>query len=171
MAAYLMGGPAMQERSKVMIQTKKGWPGLPGCGFGVGLTTPPIQNMFCWKVKVKCTLVQALRLCTSRTAHRGSRGIALLFHDHGTRRGWGVSVTHRPLFTPGKDPVPIVQEAEWAPVPVWTDAENLAPTGIRSPDRPARSQSLYRLSYPAHNMKHVTDIYGSSTIDEGHLNP
>jgi len=28
--------------------------------------------------KVKCTLVQALRLCTGRTAHRGSRGIALL---------------------------------------------------------------------------------------------
>jgi len=39
------------------------------------------------KVKVKVTLVQALRLCTDRTAHRGSRGIALLFHDHGTRRG------------------------------------------------------------------------------------
>ena len=39
------------------------------------------------KVKVKCPLVQALRLCTGRTAHRGSRGIALLFHDHGTRRG------------------------------------------------------------------------------------
>ena len=37
--------------------------------------------------KVKCTLVQALRLCTGRTAHRESRGIALLFHDHGTRRG------------------------------------------------------------------------------------
>ena len=33
------------------------------------------------KVKVKCTLVQALRLCTGRTAHRMSRGIALLFHD------------------------------------------------------------------------------------------
>jgi hypothetical protein len=54
----------------------------------------------------------------------------------------------RPLFTSGKDPVPIVQEAEWAPGPVWTGAENLAPTGIRSPDRPARSQSLYLLSYP-----------------------
>jgi len=39
--------------------------------------------------KVKCTLVQALRLCTGCTAHRGSRGIALLFHDHGTRRGEG----------------------------------------------------------------------------------
>jgi len=39
------------------------------------------------KVKVKLTLVQALRLCTGRTAHRGSRGIALLFHDLGTRGG------------------------------------------------------------------------------------
>jgi hypothetical protein len=39
------------------------------------------------KLKVKVTLVQALRLCTGRTAHRGSRGIALLFHDHGNRRG------------------------------------------------------------------------------------
>ena len=50
-------------------------------------------------------------------------------------------------FTPGKDPVLIVQEAGWAPGPVWMGAENLAPTGIRSPDRPARSESLYRLSY------------------------
>jgi hypothetical protein len=53
-------------------------------------------------VKVKCNLVQALRLCTGCTAHRGSRGIALPFLDHGTRRGWGVSVTPRPLFTRGK---------------------------------------------------------------------
>ena len=94
------------------------------------------------KVKVKVTLVQALRLCTGHTAHSGSKGIALLFHDHGTRRGWGVSVTPRPLFTPGKDPVPIAQEAEWTPGKVWTCAENPAPTGIRSPDRPGRSQSL-----------------------------
>jgi len=104
------------------------------------------------KVKVKCTLVQALRLCTGHTVHRGSRGIALLFHDHGTTRGWGVSITPRPLFTPGKDPVPIVQEAGWAPGPVWTGVENLAPSGIQSPDRPARSQSLYRLRYPAHTV-------------------
>jgi hypothetical protein len=61
-----------------------------------------------------------------------------------------VSVTPRPHYTPGKDPVPIVQEAGWAPGPVWTGAENLAPTGIRSPDLPARSQSLYGLSYRAH---------------------
>jgi len=53
------------------------------------------------------------------------------------------------LYT-GKEPVPIVQEAVWAPGPVWTAAESLVPTGIRSPDRPARSESLYRLRYPAH---------------------
>ena len=32
-------------------------------------------------------------------------------------------------------------------MPVWTGAENLAHTGIRSPDRPARSELLYRLRY------------------------
>jgi hypothetical protein len=35
---------------------------------------------------VKCTLVHALRLCTGHTTQRGSIGIALLIHDHGTRR-------------------------------------------------------------------------------------
>jgi hypothetical protein len=35
---------------------------------------------------------------------------------------------HAPAaFNPGKDPVPIVQEAGWAPGPVWISAENLAP--------------------------------------------
>jgi hypothetical protein len=90
-----------------------------------------------YKVKVKCTFVQALRLCTSRTAYRGIRGIALLFHDHGTWRGWGVSVTPRPLFTPGKDPVPIVHEAEWTPGPVWTGGENLAPHRDSIPGPPS----------------------------------
>ena len=51
---------------------------------------------------------------------------------------------------PGKDPVPIVQEAGWVPGPVWTVAEKLASTGIRSPDRSARIHSVYRLSYRAH---------------------
>jgi len=100
--------------------------------------------------KKKCTLVQALRLYTGRTAHRIGTVIALLFLDHGTRRGWGVSVTPRPLFTPRKDSVPIAQTAGWAPGPVWTGAENLAPTGIRFADCPASIQPLYRLSYRAH---------------------
>ena len=50
----------------------------------------------------------------------------------------------RPLHPWEKDPVPIVQEAGWGPGPVWKGGENLASTGIRSPDRPARSESLYR---------------------------
>jgi len=47
---------------------------------------------------IKCALVQALRLCTGRTAHRGSRGIALLFLDHGTRRGRGSKFDIGDLF-------------------------------------------------------------------------
>ena len=64
----------------------------------------------------------------------------------------------QPLFTPRKDPVPIVQEAGWTPGPFWTGAENLAPTGIRSLDRPARSQSLYRLRYQAYTSKIHSNI-------------
>jgi hypothetical protein len=32
--------------------------------------------------------------------------------------------------------------------PVSAGAENLSPTGIRTPDRPARRKLLYRLRYP-----------------------
>jgi len=79
------------------------------------------------------------------------RGIALLFHDRGTRRGWVVSSTPRPQCTHGKDPVPILQEAGWAPGPVWT-GEKSRPHRDSIPDRPALSQSLYRLSSPAHKV-------------------
>jgi hypothetical protein len=69
---------------------------------------------------------------------------------------------HAPAaFTPGKEPVPIVQEAGWAPGPVWIGAENLAPNWIRSPDLPPRNESLYRLRYPGRYTKlyitHNTD--------------
>jgi hypothetical protein len=59
----------------------------------------------------------------------------------------GVGVQrHAPAaLPPGKTRYPIGQ--------VWTGAENFAPTEIRSSDRPARSESLYRLSYPGHDVK------------------
>jgi hypothetical protein len=63
-------------------------------------------------------------------------------------RWGGLSTLHPGRFTPGKEPVPIVSETVWAPGPVRTGAENLTPTGIRSPDHPVRSESLYRLRYP-----------------------
>ena len=63
--------------------------------------------------------------------------------------GWVVSSTPRPHFTPGKDPAPILQEAGWATGPVWTE-EKSRPHRDSIPDRPTRSQSLYRLSCRAH---------------------
>ena len=60
---------------------------------------------------------------------------------------WVFNATPRPLYPRGRDPVPIVQEAGWASGTVWTVAENIAPTRIRSSDHPARSESLYRLRY------------------------
>jgi hypothetical protein len=51
-------------------------------------------------------------------------------------------------LTPGENPVTIVQKAGWGRGPVWTGAKISPTTGIRSPGRPARSKSPYRLSYP-----------------------
>jgi len=59
------------------------------------------------KKKVKVTLVQTLGLCTGSTAHRGSRGIALLFHDHGTRRGEGSALRSDRSLPPGKIRYPL----------------------------------------------------------------
>jgi len=82
-------------------------------------------------------------------AQRVGRGIALLFRERSTRRGWVVSSTPRPHFTPGLDPVPIVREAVLASGPVWTGGKS-RPHRDSIPNRPARSQLLYRLCYPAH---------------------
>ena len=85
-------------------------------------------------IKVKFILEQATKSQRGEYRYRSTVSLTSVL-DGG---GWS---TPRPgRFTPGKDPVPIV----------WNGAENLVPTGIRSPDRPARSESLYRLSYPAH---------------------
>jgi hypothetical protein len=51
-----------------------------------------------------------------------------------------VNATPRPFYPPGV--------TRWTPRPVWMGEETLAPTSIRSPDLPARSESLYRLRYP-----------------------
>ena len=86
------------------------------------------------KVKVKVTRLQALRFCTGRTAYRGSRGIALPFHDHDIRRGWGVSFTPRPLFTPGKNRCPLYRRLG-GPQGRYGQVRKISPaTGIRSLD-------------------------------------
>jgi hypothetical protein len=78
--------------------------------------------------------------------------------------GVGGGQPHAPAAsTLGKDPVPIVQEVRWAPGPVWAGGKS-RPHWDSIPDRPARSQSLYQLSYPAHKAsnnrkKHKTPVH------------
>ena len=67
---------------------------------------------------------------------------------------WSAARPGRTL-PPGKDPVPILQGAGWTPRPVWTGGKPL-PHRDSIPDRPARSQSPYRLSYPAHIETDIT---------------
>jgi hypothetical protein len=101
----------------------------------VSLTHPKsdLRRMF--------TLEQAMK------AQTGSRGITELF-NFGARWGWVINATPLPHYPWERYPIPILQETGWAPGLVWTGAENLAFTGSRYPDRPARNESLYRLSYP-----------------------
>ena len=73
--------------------------------------------------------------------------VKIILFNLGARWKCVDNATLRSLYLREREPVPIVQEAGWAPLPVWTGAENLSPTGIRSPDSPARSESLYRLRY------------------------
>jgi len=73
------------------------------------------------KVKVKFTLEQAMN------AHRGSRGIALLFLLTSVLDGgWVVSATPRPLY-PWERPGTHCIGGWLGPGPVWMGAENLAP--------------------------------------------
>jgi len=58
-----------------------------------------------------------------------------------------LNATFKRLY-PWNDPLSIVQEAGWTPATFWLGVENHALTGTPSPDRPACSESLYRLSYP-----------------------
>jgi len=103
-------------------------------------TTFYVKNTI--KGKVKVIPLQA------GVAQRVGRGIALLFHDRGTRRGRVTSSTPRSHFTPGKDPVPILQVAGWAPGPVWTAGKS-RPHRDSIPVRPARSSFAIPTELPA----------------------
>ena len=89
-----------------------------------------------------CTLVKENKgKFHPRTGHEGTEGSTwtpLLFSNLGQDGGcWSTPCPGS--FTPDDDEVYIVREAGWAPGSVWTSTANLAPTGIRPHDRPARS--------------------------------
>jgi len=69
-----------------------------------------------------------------------------------------VSSTPRPHFTHGKDPVPILQEAGWAPGPVWTGGKT-HPHRDSIPDRLARSSVAIPTELPGPPLKCVRAIF------------
>jgi hypothetical protein len=73
--------------------------------------------------------------------------MAVHFFNFSARWRWVVIATLRPIYPSERDPLSIVQEGVTTPESVRTDANNLAATRIRSPDRPARMRSLCGLSH------------------------
>jgi hypothetical protein len=52
----------------------------------------------------------------------------------------------------------------WSQAPVWMGEKTLTPTRIRSPDRPACSESLYHLRYPGPYIFNYLFKYSSSSF-------
>jgi hypothetical protein len=108
------------------------------------------------KVKVKCTLVQALRLCTGPTAHRGSRGIALLFLDHGTRRGEGSASRPGRSLLPKKSRYPLYRRLGGPQGRSGQVGKISTPTGIRSRTvQPVASRYTNYATRPTHKHTHT----------------
>jgi hypothetical protein len=92
-----------------------------------------------------------------RRTHRVSGGIAQLFLNLGTRRVCVVSIIPRP---------PLLRERPgthctggWVGHGAGLDrCGKSRPTGIRSPDLPARSESLYRLRYPGSKAFYTSEM-------------
>jgi hypothetical protein len=95
-----------------------------------------------------------------------SGGIAQLFLNLGTRRGCVVSVTPRPPLP--RERAGTHRIGGWVGPGAGLDTcEKSLPTGIRSPDLPARNESVYRLSYPGSVLKSTRrNILGDSNIKE-----
>ena len=65
-----------------------------------------------------------------------------------------VNVTPRPFFNPGKEPVPVLQEAGWAPGPVWMGGK-ASPHRDSIPDRPARISVAIPTELPSPPPTHI----------------
>ena len=88
-------------------------------------------------IKVKFYLYHA------RRAQRLSSVVAILSLNLNTKRRWVANPIPQSLHPTEKALVPIVQEEVWASGPVWTDAENLAATGVLTQNRLLYSSLQY----------------------------
>jgi hypothetical protein len=86
-------------------------------------------------------------------AQSKSKGRPMALHNLNLGTGWRsvVNATRRLLYLLAGATVFLVQEAGWTPAPVWKCVEkgiSVACTGVRTPNRPANSKSLYKaISY------------------------
>ena len=96
------------------------------------------NNAYVTIVKVKVTPLQA------GVVQRLGRGIALLFHDRGTRKGVS-GQQHAPATLYPRERLGTHFTGGWVGPIFGLDGQKIS----SPPDRPSRSQSLYRLSYPA----------------------
>ena len=89
---------------------------------------------------------------------RGNRCIALLFLKPRRKKGVG-GQRHAPAaLPPGKTPYPLYRRLG-GPQGRSGRVQKISPsTGIRSPDRPVRSESLYRLSYPGPKLGRIQNF-------------
>ena len=91
---------------------------------------------------------KALRLCTGRTVHRSSRGIAILFLDHGYKRSEG-SASRPGRMYPRERPGTHCTGGWVGPRAGLDRCGKFRLHRDSILDCPTRSQSLYRLSYRA----------------------
>ena len=104
----------------------------------------PLKSIQCQYMQVGFTLSQATKVL------RESRGTALLYfrplHQKGVK-----GHCHAPAAPYPRERSGTHCTGGWVGLRAGLDrCGKSRPTGIRSPDRPARRQSLYRLRYPAH---------------------
>jgi hypothetical protein len=102
--------------------------------FRHGLTQTAYASIMHWTHRMACEMnhisrAKGKRKCIIKYNSTPSLTSALY--------GGGWSKPRLGRLTPWNRPVPIVREAVWASVLVWTSEENLVPTWIQSPDHPA----------------------------------
>jgi hypothetical protein len=119
----------------------------------VPLTCCIWENVHTVNVSLKAILLHA------KQAQRGGRGIALPILNLGARRERVVSIMPWLLHSWERDPVPVVQEAEWTSGPVWMSLENLVLTRVRTLDCPAPNKSLYQVHYLSCHTSAGSDVY------------
>ena len=139
--------------------------GISGGGVWTPQTPPLGTPLFCiiivilstilWKVDSKVTLERPLRPWV---------GAVLEFYSYFNLDGIlcvGGQRHFPTVFTPRKDPLPVLREAGWVPGPFWAGSECLTSIGFRFPNRPTRNESLYQLLCPGLHVR----VYNLTTYN------